>query len=64
MTVHIGFTDKDKLSEWWSAIQFSVNFRQWEFYHHIYQTSGQYKTMSARAYTNDIIYTQSTYNQM
>ena len=36
MTVHIGFTEEKVLHEWWSALRFSIHFRQWEFYRHIY----------------------------
>lgn len=55
MTVHIGFTDHDKLNEWLGALRFSVDYRQWEFYYHMYQTSGQHKNTGGRTLSIDEI---------
>ena len=63
MTVHIGFNDENKLNEWLSVLRNSVDFRQWEFYLHMYQTSGQYKSMSARLFaSDDMMYTNTATN--
>ena len=63
MTVHIGFNDENKLNEWLSALRYSVDFRQREFFLHMYQTSGQYKSMSARMFaSDDMMYTSTVSN--
>lgn len=60
MTVHIGFTEESKFKEWFQAIKFSVELRQWEFYLNMFHNNGLSKSMSARGYTTDDMYFKTT----
>lgn len=52
-TVHIGFTDRTRFEVWLPSIKFSVEFREWELYLHLFKGTSIVKSVPERPHTTD-----------